>query len=161
MFNFSIKTLRRSVSIAATATTLTAALTGCSASVAMDPAADSNNPRCAALTVRLPNEIDHNKQRTTTSQATAAWGSPAAILSRCGLPEVLASTLPCVTAGGVDWLVDATNAPNYRFISFGRKPATEVIVNSKAASGVQALDAIGFSLNQAIPADRLCVDPKS
>jgi hypothetical protein len=73
----------------------------------------------------------------------------------------LASTLPCVTAGGIDWLVDATKAPSYRFITFGRSPATEVIVDSKNASGVKALDAFGFSIEQSIPSDRRCVEPAS
>jgi hypothetical protein len=57
--------------------------------------------------------------------------------------------------------VDASKAPSYRFITFGRKPATEVIVDSKNASGVKALDALGFSIEQAIPSDRLCTEPAS
>jgi hypothetical protein len=136
-------------------------LTGCSSTVTLEPAADSNDPACAAVQVRLPETIDGNAKRQTDAQSTSAWGNPATMIMRCGLPEVLASTLPCVTAGGIDWLVDDSNAPDYRFITFGRKPATEVIVDSKKASGVQALDAIGFSVAQAIKADRLCIDPKS
>lgn len=149
------------VAFAALLLALSGLVSGCTSTVALDPAPDSNNPRCAAVTVRLPNDIDGNSQRATNAQATSAWGNPAVIISRCGLPEVLASTLPCVTAGGIDWLVDSSKAPSYRFITFGRNPATEVIVDSKKASGVQALDALGFSIGQAIPADRLCVEPKS
>ena len=136
-------------------------LTGCSSTVSIESAPASNSPRCAAVTVRLPDNIDGNQQRATDSQATSAWGTPARILLRCGLPEVLASTLPCVTAGGIDWLVDSAKAPSYRFITFGRKPATEVIVDSKNASGIQALDALGMSISQGIPADRKCIEPAS
>jgi len=138
-----------------------ASLTACTSAVALDPAAGSNSPRCAAVEVRLPDSIDGNGRRETNAQSTGAWGSPAKIILRCGLPEVLASTLPCVTAGGIDWLVDATKAPSYRFITFGRNPATEVIVDSKNASGVKALDALGFSIEQSIPSDRRCVEPAS
>ena len=138
-----------------------ASLSSCTATVALDPAPQANNPRCAAVSVRLPDSIEGNQQRPTDAQATGAWGTPARIILRCGLPEVLASTLPCVTAGGIDWLVDSSKAPSYRFITFGRKPATEVIVDSKNASGVTALDALGLSISQGIPADRMCLEPAS
>jgi hypothetical protein len=156
-----LRTLSRSLISAASLGALAASLTACTNTVALDAAAQSNSPRCAAVTVRLPNVIDGNQQRATNAQATSAWGTPEKIILRCGLPEVLASTLPCVTAGGIDWLVDSSKAPSYRFITFGRKPATEVIVDSKAASGVQALDALGYSISQAIPTDRKCVEPAS
>jgi len=151
--------LIRATVLAAGLGTIAASLAGCTSTVALDAAPDSNNPRCAAVSVRLPDDIDGNPQRATNAQATSAWGNPARIILRCGLPPVLASTLPCVTAGGVDWLVDSSKAPSYRFITFGRKPATEVIVDSKNVSGVKALDALGISISQGIPADRKCVEP--
>jgi hypothetical protein len=45
-------------------------------------------------------------------------------------------------------LVDESNAPNYRFISFGRKPATEVIVDSNRVSGATVLEAIGKAVER-------------
>jgi hypothetical protein len=150
-------TAAKTLAACATAALASATLTGCAATVSLQPAPDANNPKCASVTVRLPNEIDGNRQRPTDAQATSAWGTPAVIIERCGLPEVLASTFPCVTAGGIDWLVDAAKAPSYRFITFGRNPATEVIVDSGKASGIQALDALGLSISQSIPADRTCV----
>lgn len=138
-----------------------ASLSACSQAVTLNAAPDANNPRCAAVTVRLPDTIGDLKSRTTDAQATGAWGDPTRVLLRCGLPEVKASTLVCVTTGGVDWLVDDSKAPTYRFITFGRNPATEVIVDSKYASGVTALDALGQAIQQGIPVDRLCIDPKS
>jgi hypothetical protein len=149
----------RALVAAATLGAAAASLSACTSSVALDSAPEADSPRCAAVTVRLPDNIDGNPQRQTNAQATSAWGDPARIIMRCGLPEVLASTLPCVTAGGIDWLVDDSKAPSYRFITFGRKPATEVIVDSKNASGVKALDAIGFSVSQGVPSDRRCSEP--
>ena len=117
-------------------------LSACASVVSLDPAPDSNNAACAEVTVRLPGQIEQLDKRQTDAQATGAWGTPAAVIARCGLPEVKVSALPCVTAGGVDWLVDDSAKPSYRFISFGRNPATEVIVDSNLASGVSALEAI-------------------
>jgi hypothetical protein len=92
--------------------------------------------------VRLPDEVDGLARRSTDAQSTAAWGEPAAVILRCGLPEATASSLRCITQGDVDWLVDETEAPSYRFITFGRNPATEVIIDSKQAVGVNVIDAI-------------------
>lgn len=117
-------------------------LSGCATTVSLEAAEDANNPDCAEVMVRLPNQIGDLEQRFTNAQATSAWGDPAAVLLRCGLPEVLASELPCVSAGGIDWLVDDSKAPSYRFISFATNPAVEVIVDSNVASGVTSLESV-------------------
>jgi hypothetical protein len=108
----------------------TALLTGCSATVNLEAAPLANNPACAEITVRLPDAIGDQTKRVTNAQATGAWGEPSSVILRCGLEPVAVSTLTCVTAGEVDWLVDDSQAPSYRFITFGRSPATEVIVSS-------------------------------
>lgn len=115
-------------------------LSGCTATVNLEAAEDSNNPACAEVMVRLPDTLGEHQQRFTNSQATAAWGDPSAVLLRCGLPEVTISELPCVTAGNFDWLVDDSQAPSYRFVSYATSPAVEVIVNSDVASGVTTLE---------------------
>jgi hypothetical protein len=121
-------------------------LTACSPIVALEPAADSNNPECAEIIVRLPSELAELEKRSVNAQSTAAYGSPVAVILRCGLEQVLVSELPCVSAGDVDWLVDAQNAPNYRFISFARNPATEVIIDSRVVSGVSVLEQLAGSV---------------
>lgn len=123
-------------------------LTGCAATVSLEAAEDANNPECAEVMVRLPEQIGDLSQRFTNAQATGAWGDPTAVIIRCGLPEVLASELPCVTAGDVDWLVDDSNAPSYRFITFATNPAVEVIVDSQRASGVTALESLASAVSQ-------------
>jgi hypothetical protein len=124
-------------------------LTGCSATVNLDAAEDANNPVCAEQMVRLPDEIETLTRRTTNAQSTGAWGVPASVIFRCGVAPVEASTLPCVTASDVDWLVDDSNAPSYRFITFARTPATEVIVDSTEISGATALDALSTAVSRA------------
>lgn len=130
-------------------------LSSCSATVVLEPAADSNNPACAEVTVRLPEVIGDLPKRSTNAQATGAWGDPVGVIVRCGLAPAEVSDLPCVSAGGVDWLVDESESPNYRFISYGSNPATEVIVNSSAVSGVSALDAVGPAVSS-IAATKKC-----
>jgi hypothetical protein len=79
------------------------------------------------------------------------------VLLRCGLEGVEVSALRCVTAGDVDWLVDDSDAPNYRFISYARYPAVEVIVDSENASGVTALESLAQAVAQ-IPATKVCTE---
>jgi hypothetical protein len=124
----------------------TLVLSGCAGTVNIDPAPDANNPTCAEVIVRLPNTFEGLGKRVTGSQATAAWGDPTRVLLRCGLEPVFSSRLACVTHAGVDWLVDDTEAPSYRFITYGRTPAAEVIMDSKVLSGASVLDALAPSL---------------
>jgi hypothetical protein len=65
------------------------------------------------------------------------------------------SSLTCVTASEVDWVVDDSKAPSFRFITFGRKPATEVIIDSTAVAGVTALDSLAQAI-KSIPASKTC-----
>ncbi|BDQ00007.1 DUF3515 domain-containing protein [Aquiluna sp. KACHI24] len=130
-------------------------LAGCAPVVNLQAAEDANNPLCAEVSVRVPDTLGELEKRETNSQATAAWGEPTAVLMRCGLEGVEVSTLPCVTAGEVDWLVDDSEAPTYRFISYARFPAVEVIVDSTLASGVSALEGLSQAVSQ-IPATKAC-----
>jgi len=132
-------------------------LSGCAATVNLEPAAMANDPACAEVSVRYPASIGELAQRFTNAQATSAWGEPTAIIARCGLELVEVSKLSCVSAAGVDWLVDDSKAPNYRFISFARSPAVEVIVDSKMASGVSALEALASAVSK-IPATKVCTE---
>jgi hypothetical protein len=68
----------------------------------------------------------------------------------------MVSELPCVTAGGVDWIVDEAAKPNYRFVSFGRTPATEIIINSEKVSGSTVLEDLGQAV-QFTPSSKKCL----
>jgi hypothetical protein len=132
--------MRRLLALALVATAL---LAGCAPTVALDPAEDAANALCADIVVRLPDTIgDDLPKRQTNSQGTAAWGEPSAALLRCGVTVPgPTSTLPCVQTGEVYWLRDGTDDPNIVFTTYGRDPATEVIVNRDEVSpGVVLLD---------------------
>lgn len=127
------------------------ALSGCAGTVAMQPAPSAREVGCADVTVRLPSSIGGSKdslgnpnsqpldRRETNAQATGAWGDPATVLLWCGVDTPGPSPLPCVTINGVDWIVDDSQAPNYKFTTFGREPSVSVVIDSDKVSGSTAI----------------------
>jgi hypothetical protein len=103
--------ISRTALVGLAALALAGSLSGCTAGVSLEGAADSNNPACAEISVRLPDSVADQGKRVTDAQATGAWGNPTSVILRCGLPAADVSTLPCVTASGVDWLVDESKKP--------------------------------------------------
>ena len=134
------------------AATAVAALTGCTSTVSLEPGPDANDAACAEVSVRLPAQLDGQPRRWTDAQATGAWGDPAAVLLTCGVEPPGPTTLPCKTANGVDWIIDDTDAPNYRVTTFGRTPAVEVYLNNKVVSSADVLDALS-SIVSVLPTD--------
>jgi hypothetical protein len=132
-------------------------LTGCAPVVPLEPAEQANNAECAEIIVRLPDELAGLPERRVNAQSTAAWGEPAAVILRCGLEPVEVSPLVCVTASDIDWLVDDSKAPSYRFITFARSPATEVIVDSNVVAGVTVLDELASSIG-VLEATKRCTE---
>ncbi len=128
-----------------TALALLPGLAACSATVAMEPAKDANDPACADIVSRLPQTISGQERRWTDAQATGAWGDPAAILMTCGLETPGPSTLPCRSFDGVDWLVDESQAADNRYTltTFGRTPALQVYLDYEAASSSDVAQALG------------------
>lgn len=126
-------------------------LSGCAATVALEPAADATNVDCAAVVVHLPSTVSDEPLRETNAQGTGAWGTPSSVLLKCGV-DVPAPTaaLPCVLVGSVYWLRDDTDAPNYAFTTYGRDPATTVyidqdIVTAPGAALLELENAVSFS----------------
>ena len=132
-------------------------LTGCAPVVPLEPAEQANDAECAEIIVRLPDELAGLAERRVNAQSTAAWGEPAAVILRCGLEPVEVSPLVCVTASDIDWLVDDSQAPSYRFITYARSPATEVIVDSNVVAGVTVLDELAASIG-VLEASKRCTE---
>jgi hypothetical protein len=120
------------------------ALSGCASTVALEPAESANDPLCAEVTAYLPQTVAGQERRWTDAQATGAWGDPTTIILTCGVTPPGPSELPCQTFQGVDWLVDDSEAPNYRLTSFGRTPAVEVYLDYDVVSSVDVLDQLGL-----------------
>lgn len=137
------------------------ALSGCSSTVALKPAPDANNPICAEVTVRLPDAIDGFDRRWTDAQATGAYGDPTTVIVACGVavPGPTAE-LQCSTLEGIDWLVDASEAPWMRMTTYGRDPAIQVFVNTKkaGANAVLTNSKLVGAVRQS-PATNECIAP--
>jgi len=135
---------------------VTLALSGCSGMVPMEPAQDANNPACAGLIVRLPETVAGLKKRTTNAQSTGAWGDPSGVELRCGITPSGPTTDECVNVNGVDWIIDDSNAPLYRFEAYGRTPGLEVYVNNEVASGTSTVNDLA-AVAKLLPQERQCV----
>lgn len=131
-------------------------LSGCAAAVSVEPAADAHNPECAAVMLRMPDEIDGHASRTTTSQGTDAWGDPSVAVLRCGVEPPGPSTDRCVSVNGVDWISTEETGTSWRFVSYGREPAVEVLVASDRIAGATVLSEISPSVST-IEQTRSCV----
>lgn len=151
---------RRGAAVALASVALAAAsllLSGCTAAVPLEPAPDAENPSCADVVVHLPATVADQPERETNAQGTGAWGSPdATVLLHCGVTVPGPTTLPCVTVDGVDWINDDSKAPLYRFTTYGRTPATEVVVDSGKVSGSTVLVDLASAVSH-VPAKRSCV----
>ena len=133
--------------------------TGCSNTVALDPAPDANNPDCANLTVRLPDRVEGQDRRWTDAQATGAWGSPATIILTCGVEVPGPSTLPCFYLGGTDWIALPQQEGIQRVVTFGRDPAVEVaITRTGGLDFASVLDGLGKLIDSALPASAECTE---
>jgi hypothetical protein len=132
-------------------------LSGCAGTVALQPADAANDPACAEVMVRLPDVVAGLDRRSTNAQSTAAWGTPAGVILRCGLPDNGPSPLPCFTVDDVDWLRDDASDPNFTFITYGRNPAVEVLIDSTAVSGTTALSDLSIAVGTLEPL-RVCID---
>ena len=107
----------------------------------MQPAEDAGDPKCAEVTVRLPETVgDGLQRRDTNAQATGAWGNPASVLLRCGVPTPPPTTDRCISINGIDWVEDSSQAPRFVYTTYGRTPAAEVIIDTTAASGAALVD---------------------
>lgn len=125
------------------------ALCACSGPVVpMQPAEDAAAPDCAAVSVRLPGQVAGLSSRNTNAQATAAWGNPASVLLRCGVPSPPPTTDRCISINDIDWVEDASEAPRYRYTTYGRTPAIEVVIDAESGvSGMTALSDLGHAVS--------------
>ena len=111
----------------------------------MEAAPLAADPACAEVSVRLPEKVDDLPLRLTNAQATGAWGDPAVVRLRCGIPTPPPTTLQCVSLNGIDWIEDDSAAPKYTFTSYGRSPAVEVTIDASGGqvSGTNVLMDLG------------------
>ncbi|WP_349827559.1 DUF3515 family protein [Brevibacterium litoralis] len=116
------------------------ALSGCTGGmVQIEAAPNARAPECAPVMLSLPEEIEGQSARDTSAQATEAWGDPSIAVLRCGMEPPAPTTDPCVTVNGVDWISTAAEDDHWKFVTYGREPAVEVIVDPTAVGGQNIL----------------------
>lgn len=140
---------------ASAAAALLLALTACSPTVDVAPAKDAANPACAPMMVALPEAIGDAPLRKTNSQATAAWGDPSRVILRCGVNPPGPTTDRCVSVNGIDWVIKEGD-PVYTLTTFGREPATEILMDPEKISSATVLADLASAAGK-IPASRNCV----
>ncbi len=141
-------------------------LAGCSPVVALEPAADATDPACASVIVALPETVAGLESRETNAQATGAWGNPAYVILRCGVPSPDPTSSECLPVDGIDWIRDDSKDPNFVFTTYGRTPAVEVIIDSDGdpeidndgVSGLEALTELSSAVG-VIPQTNKCISP--
>lgn len=112
---------------------LLAAITGCRSSVAVTAPALAGSPACQQVGALWPQTVSNQpvEQTSTDSPAVHAWGDPA-IIARCGVSSPGPTAQDCIDANGVDWVAHQLS-DGYRFTTYGRDPAIEVLVPSTYA----------------------------
>ena len=152
--------MKSPLAIAAAVVVSTGLLSGCSPIVHVDPAGAATNAKCASVSINLPTTVSTLGVRTTDAQGTGAWGTPAEIVLKCGVPVPGPSTLVCVTVNGVDWLRKADKDEVYVFTTYGRTPAVSVTINAKdvKADANKALTDLASAVSS-IPSKHRCLAP--
>lgn len=111
--------------------TACAAATACSAPLVVEPADFAADPRCASMMLAVPHEVGGLRMRSTSSQATTAYGDDPSLIVRCGVAPPGPSEDRCIAVetptSSQDWLISETDEA-WLAVSFGRSPALEVTI---------------------------------
>lgn len=134
------------------------AMTACGPGAAVvDAAQDAANPDCAPAMLAMPGEISDQEQRETTSQATTAYGDPAAMIVRCGVTPPDPTTELCTRVNGVDWIIRETDEDNqWQAVSYGRDPAFEATFDTTVVPSSTALIDLSSAVST-VEQDRECL----
>lgn len=116
-------------------------VTGCGSTAAVEAAPHAADPLCAEIMLSMPDSIADFDLRETTSQGTAAFGEPSAVVVRCGVEPPGPSPDHCVNADGVDWLA-VEREDDWQLISYGRDPAIEVLLDVERVASSTAMVAL-------------------
>lgn len=128
--------MNRAVPAIAAALTVLATTTACGGddTVSASPATSAGAAACSKAAQHWPKTVSGQKSRkvATDSKTVAAWGDPA-IIARCGVTSPGPTSSGCLVADGIDW-VQTKLSDGYRFVTYGRSPAIEVLVPTKYGS---------------------------
>lgn len=137
-----------------------APLAGCGHAEVVEPAPSASDARCSEVMLGLPTDIDGQPKRTTTSQSTAAWGDPAAVVLRCGTEDPGPTNDPCTTVGGVDWVAHQNKGKDsWTLTAYGRVPGVQVTLDTSRVSSATVAGSLKDAM-QTIKATKHCTSAK-
>lgn len=121
------------IRLATSCLVLLAVATGCSSGVEVTPPPGATSAACQRMSALWPQTVSNQQvvKSSSDSPAVHSWGDPA-IIARCGVTSSGPTTQDCIDASGVDWVAQKLS-DGYRFTTFGRTPAIEVLVPSAYA----------------------------
>ncbi|WP_226909656.1 DUF3515 family protein [Georgenia ruanii] len=150
-------------------------LAGCGApAVTLAPGVAAADPVCARVLQATPDRLGALERRSTSAQATTAWGADPAVTLRCGVAPTGPTTDRCVNVErpdgtSVDWIQLESDDPNYpanaaegagawAFVTYGRVPAVEVVVPAEHVTGQPTAFLVDLApAAEVVPAQRACV----
>ncbi|WP_329580735.1 DUF3515 family protein [Streptomyces sp. NBC_01361] len=94
----------------------------------VDSAPNSGNARCAKVVSDSPDKILSKSRDWAIGDGVATWGDRDVVL-RCGVKELEPTTNLCITANGVDWVLDEGTLKEDGvsvLTTYGRSPAVEL-----------------------------------
>ena len=152
---------RRRLAAAVTVLTGVLALTGCGSAVTVESAPHATDPACASVMLAMPEDVGDMAQRETSSQGTTAYGDPSAMVVRCGVEPPGPTTDPCTDVNGVDWLISEVpdKKNQWRAVTYGRSPATEILFDGDRVPSSTALVDAGSAV-QNVPQTGKCQSVK-
>lgn len=131
-------------------------LASCTAPVTVEPAPSAADAACSEVMLTLPQAIDGKERHKTTSQSTAAWGDPAAIVFRCGTQDPGPTSDPCTTVDGVDWVAHENEAKNsWTLTAYGRVPGLQVTLDDSQVTSAAVATALTEAARKS-PATKRC-----
>lgn len=152
----SVKPIRFLTGAGAVALALSTA--ACTPPVSVEAPVSAADAACSPVMLALPEQIDTLVKRVTTSQSTAAWGEPAAVVFACGTAERGPSSDPCTTVDGVDWVAHQNEAENsWTLSAYGRVPRVEVTLDASKISSATVAASLSPAVSE-LPATKQCTD---
>ncbi|HET9381950.1 MAG TPA: DUF3515 family protein [Streptomyces sp.] len=118
----------------------------------------AGDPRCGKVLSRVPDGVPGMSRDWAVGDAVASWGDRSAVL-RCGAEELPPNINLCVTADGVDWVLDERRLREDGVSvlrTYGRSPAVELTYTGSRSEVGGILAALAPAVDW-LPQKRRCV----
>lgn len=124
----------------------------------VEPGPFADDPQCADVLSRMPDSVLDRERDDVRGTGTAAWGDGEVVL-RCGVHPLPANANLCVTANGVDWVLDEKRAKSDGvkiLTTYGQNPAVQVTLAPGIDVGGDALVTLNPAV-KTIPQKSRCI----